>query len=66
MAFVEEAHLNDIGTVFRVTVYDTSSTGTTTVAKLVEQAQNNLLSKDLVAQLLLKWLFLQRTVLMGR
>ena len=24
---------------------------------LVEQAQNNLLSKDLVAQLLLKWLF---------
>ena len=34
MAFVEEAHLNDIGTVFRVTVYDTSSTGSTTVANI--------------------------------
>ena len=34
MAFVEEAHVNDIGTVFRVTVYDTSSTGTTSVANI--------------------------------
>ena len=34
MAFVEEAHVNDIGTVFRVTVYDTSSTGTTSVADI--------------------------------
>ena len=34
MAFVEEAHVNDIGTIFRVTVYDTSSAGTTTVANI--------------------------------
>jgi len=34
MAFVEEAHVNDIGTVFRITVYDTSSTGTTSVADI--------------------------------
>ena len=27
MAFLEEAHVNDIGTIFRVTVYDTTSTG---------------------------------------
>ena len=34
MAFVEEAHVNDIGTVFRVTVYDTTSTGGTTIANI--------------------------------
>ena len=34
MAFVEQAHVNDIGTVFRVTVYDTTSTGGTTVADI--------------------------------
>ena len=32
MAFLEEAHINDIGTVFRVTVFDTTSTGGSTVA----------------------------------
>ena len=26
MAFVEQAHVNDIGTVFRVTIYDTTAT----------------------------------------
>ena len=34
MAFVEQAHVNDIGLVFRVTVYDTTSTGGTTVADI--------------------------------
>jgi hypothetical protein len=34
MAFVEQAHINDIGTVFRVTVYDTTSTGSSTVANI--------------------------------
>tara|TARA_R100001244_G_scaffold128546_1_gene99489 strand:+ start:27 stop:353 length:327 start_codon:yes stop_codon:yes gene_type:complete len=34
MAFVEQAHINDIGTIFRVTVYDTTSTGGTTVANI--------------------------------
>ena len=34
MAFVEQAHVNDIGTIFRVTVYDTTSTGGTTVANI--------------------------------
>jgi hypothetical protein len=34
MAFVEEAHINDIGTIFRVTVYDTTSTGTTEIADI--------------------------------
>ena len=34
MAFVEQSHVNDIGTVFRVTVYDTTSTGGTTVADI--------------------------------
>jgi hypothetical protein len=34
MAFVEEAHINDIGTVFRVTVYDTTSTGDTEIADI--------------------------------
>lgn len=34
MAFVEEAHINDIGTIFRVTVYDTTSTGGTEVANI--------------------------------
>ena len=32
MAFLEEAHVNDIGTIFRVTVYDTTSTGGSVVA----------------------------------
>ena len=34
MAFAEQAQVNDIGTVFRVTVYDTTSTGGTTVADI--------------------------------
>jgi len=34
MAFVEQVHVNDIGTIFRVTVYDTTSTGSTTVADI--------------------------------
>ena len=34
MAFLEEAHVNDIGTIFRVTVYDTTSTGGSTVANI--------------------------------
>ena len=34
MAFVEQAHVNDIGTIFRVTVYDTTSAGGTTVADI--------------------------------
>lgn len=34
MAFVEEAHINDIGTIFRVTVYDTTSTGGTEIANI--------------------------------
>ncbi len=34
MAFVEQAHVNDIGTVFRVTVYDTTSTGGSEVADI--------------------------------
>jgi hypothetical protein len=34
MAFIEQAHINDIGTVFRVTVNDTSSTGSAFVADI--------------------------------
>jgi len=34
MAFIEQAHVNDIGTIFRVTVYDTTSTGASTVADI--------------------------------
>tara|TARA_R110000796_G_scaffold252337_1_gene386141 strand:- start:1426 stop:1755 length:330 start_codon:yes stop_codon:yes gene_type:complete len=34
MAFVEQAHVNDIGTVFRVTVYDTTATGGSEVANI--------------------------------
>lgn len=34
MAFVEQAQVNDIGTVFRVTVYDTTSTGSTETADI--------------------------------
>ena len=34
MAFVEQAHVNDTGVIFRVTVYDTNSTGGTTVADI--------------------------------
>tara|TARA_R110002020_G_scaffold250273_3_gene464358 strand:- start:3844 stop:4170 length:327 start_codon:yes stop_codon:yes gene_type:complete len=34
MAFIEEAHVNDIGTIFRVTVYDTTSSGGTTIADI--------------------------------
>ena len=34
MAFIEQAHVNDIGTIFRVTVYDTTSTGGSTVADI--------------------------------
>ena len=34
MAFTEQAHVNDIGTVFRITVFDTTSTGATTAADI--------------------------------
>lgn len=34
MAFVEQAQVNDIGTAFRVTVYDTTSTGGSVVADI--------------------------------
>jgi hypothetical protein len=34
MAFIEQAHVNDIGTIFRVTVYDTTSSGGTSVADI--------------------------------
>ena len=34
MTFVEKAQVNDIGTIFRATIYDTSSTGTTVVADI--------------------------------
>lgn len=33
-AFVEQAQVNDIGTVFRVTVYDTTNTGATNAANI--------------------------------
>lgn len=32
MAFLEEAHVNDIGTIFRVTIFDTTSTGGSVIA----------------------------------
>ena len=34
MAFIEQAHVNDIGTIFRVTVYDTTSTGGSEIADI--------------------------------
>ena len=34
MAFIEEAHVDDVGTIFRVTVYDTTSSGGSTVADI--------------------------------
>ena len=34
MAFLEEAHVNDYGTIIRVTVYDTTSTGASAVADI--------------------------------
>ena len=34
MAFIEEAHVDDVGTIFRVTVYDTTSSGGTSVADI--------------------------------
>ena len=34
MAFIEEAHVGDVGTIFRVTVYDTTSSGGSTVADI--------------------------------
>jgi len=34
MAFVEQAQVNDIGTLFKVTVYDTTSTGAQTIADI--------------------------------
>ena len=34
MAFIEEAHVEDVGTIFRVTVYDTTSSGGTSVADI--------------------------------
>ena len=34
MAFIEQAHVSDVGTTFRVTVYDTTSTGGSSVADI--------------------------------
>ena len=34
MAFTEPAHVNDIGTIFRVTVYDATSTGGSAIANI--------------------------------
>ena len=34
MAFTEPAHVNDIGTTFRVTVYDATSTGGSAIANI--------------------------------
>lgn len=34
MAFIEEAHVGDVGTIFRVTVYDTTSSGETSIADI--------------------------------
>lgn len=34
MAFLEEAHVNDIGTIFRVTINDTTSSGGNSVADI--------------------------------
>ena len=34
MAFLEEAHVSDYGTIIRVTVYDTTSTGGSSVANI--------------------------------
>ena len=54
MVYIEEAHLNDIGTVFRITVYDTDSTGTasildisaaTTIQIIFRKSDGNLLTK---------------------
>ena len=45
MAFLEHAHVNDIGTVFRVTVYDTSSTGTSTVADISSASTKKIIFK---------------------
>jgi len=42
MAFVEQAHVNDIGTIFRVTIYDTTSTGGSTVADVSDTTMRTL------------------------
>lgn len=42
MSFVEQAHVNDIGTVFRVTIYDTTSTGGSTVADVSDTTTRTL------------------------
>lgn len=34
MAFVEQAQVNDIGTIFRATIYDTTSTGSNVIADI--------------------------------
>lgn len=34
MSFIEEAHVNDIGTIFRVTVYDTNESGGQDIADI--------------------------------
>ena len=41
MSFTEQAHYNDIGTVFKVTVYDTTSTGTQVVADVSDATTMN-------------------------
>ena len=34
MSFIEEAHINDIGTIFRITVYDTTASGGSEIADI--------------------------------
>lgn len=43
MAYVEQAHVNDIGTIFRVTVYDTTSTGASEVANISSATTRHLI-----------------------
>ena len=43
MAFVEQAHVNDIGVIFRVTVYDTNSTTFERVAVFTNTGSDGLI-----------------------
>lgn len=64
MAFVEQAHVNDIGTVFRVTVYDTTSTGGTTVANISSASTKKFIFKNQTEALLKEPQFSLAMVLM--
>lgn len=45
MAFLEETHVNDYGTVVRVTVYDTTSTGGSVVADISDASTKEFIFK---------------------